>query len=89
MRVGFAIVLCCVVPQLAAADDGEAYRLLKSWGMQFDAGGQLHFKPEQPLSTETQQPWQPDLSGYLAEQTTAGVPPLEPVIIRTRRPTNQ
>ena len=76
-----------LVSALAVADDQtETYRLLKSWGLQFDVNGRLNVLPREDDETEEYQPWRPDLSELTsAKPQIDRSDALQPVVISSRQ----
>ena len=66
MKKSVFILLMFVFCPLVADQDAEAYRLLKSWGMQYDSKGNLHFRPQQKTADTGAKPWKPEIPVYQA-----------------------
>ena len=78
------LLLLLLATTVLADRDSEEYRLLKSWGIQFDAQGKLRFKPDEKKPTPYH-PWKPDLSAYQALDAIQTRPEiLKPLIISSR-----
>lgn len=76
--------LIFVVSTVGADRDSEEYRLLKSWGMQFDTLGKLRFRPEKNIASK-HSPWKPDLSAYRSiDSTQVRSEMLKPLVISSR-----
>lgn len=68
-----------------ADTDAEEYRLLKSWGMKFNAEGELRFQrvpADAPVATS---PWQPDVSAYRSRPQEQSPESLEPLVITSKQ----
>ena len=79
-----------MLPVVAQADgDAEAYRLLKSWGMQFNADGRLYFHASAESEPTVESSWNPDVSSYETNPPEHTQHPLQPVIISSRQPAKQ
>lgn len=51
---------------VSADKDADEYRLLKSWGLEFNAKGQLRFREGNAESPEYQS-WEPELTRFQTE----------------------
>ncbi len=86
MNAKIALVLLgyLAAAELAADTDAEEYRLLKSWGMQFDAKGMLRIRPGLVSEVPQAEPWQPDMSMYKAQPQSGDDQALEPLVISSK-----
>lgn len=68
MRCSFLVILSLVTlfSQVQADNDSEEFRLLRSWGLQFDVNGELRFQPGKENAQISR--WSPDLSAYQVER---------------------
>lgn len=78
------LLLILLATTVQADRDSEEYRLLKSWGIQFDEQGKLRFRLDEG-KTSPYHPWNPDLSAYQAIDALQARPEiLKPLIISSR-----
>lgn len=76
--------LLILSPALVADQDDDESRLLKSWGFQFDAQGQLIFNSTRQESSKYQ-PWTPQFSADQASKPgTSLQKPLDPLVITSK-----
>ena len=70
---------------MASADkDSDEYRLLKSWGLEFNAKGQLRFREGNAESSEYQS-WKPELTRFQSEPLLKkNQVDIEPLIISSK-----
>ncbi len=67
----------------------EENRLLKSWGLKFNAQGNLLFRAGQ-VQQPPHQPWTPDLSAYRSSHTDKDAQPeLRPLVISSKQETGK
>jgi len=85
MKTILILLTLNVVWSTVQADrDSDEYRLLKTWGMQFDTQGKLRFRPEEN-KTSQYNPWNPDLSAYQSINANQEKPEiLQPLVISSR-----
>ena len=81
------IVALSVAAGAAYADDMDPreYRLLKSWGMQVDDSGRLHFRPGRERAAAPTGNWQPDVSAYRVRPEFQPGDVLQPVVISAKQ----
>lgn len=71
---------------VAASDEADASRLLKSWGLKFDVSGRLNFQSQPDSAAQDYQSWRPDLSGLpSADQLNDPSSTLQPVVISSKQ----
>lgn len=85
MRIAFSCLLFFSALPLQADKDAEAYRLLKSWGMQFDASGKLHFRSQQDKVGPSSERWNPDISAFQSSKPQPVEESLQPLIISSKQ----
>ena len=85
MRFAASCLLLFFALPLKADKDAEAYRLLKSWGMQFDASGKLHFRSQQEKTEPSAERWNPDVSAFQSNKLQPVGETLQPLIISSKQ----
>ena len=78
------IILGLLTAPLFADQDVEEYRLLKSWGLEFNAEGILRFRD--PVQNESHyNPWKPDLKKYQTRlSATQSNTEIDPLVISSK-----
>ena len=89
-RLLFAVLLLSCMSLATAADiNPREYRLFKSWGLQADTSGRLHYRPQMPTrtppNTASASGWQPDLTPYTRLPTIPPSESLQPVVISAKQ----
>ena len=83
---GYILIVCAATSSsmVSADKDAEEYRLLKSWGLEFNAKGQLRFRESNAESSEYQS-WKPELNRFLDEpRLKKNHVDIEPLIISSK-----
>ena len=89
MRIAASCLLLIFALPLNADKNVEAYRLLKSWGMQFDASGKLHFRSQKDKADPSAERWNPDVSAFQSNKPQPVGETLQPLIISSKQATKK